>query len=1023
MRKIYSLVLMAVGLLISGNAWAVNQQNGHATQQEGDVAKVSVDVAGVITTTYYATLQDAFDDLPDNSYPTTITMLADVQTTNAQFNIASYHNVTLDLNNKTISASETLAKNQCVILNNGTLTIVDNSIDGNGIITSTAEKPDGEHTVPGYASNTITNYGTIYVKSGTINNVVTNPGDAQYAIDNTYGATLVMEGGRLLANKVAVRLQCQNGKVTSLLMQGGEMLADSRSIWAQVYDGGTAAVTINGGTLGSEGNVKSIQLDQTNGTDKGRAKVHINGGTLYGNCELNVVTEECEITDGTFIQGTLKCNKAYPHNQIMTGGIFIGVSKDSVKVYKYLGYWGQNEHTATTIEDFMTNFSERGKVAEKSSKWFINFGYDDGYGKGDYFDENANLLTSVYPGLTKDGVIAKFTSKEWEVLDYHDYDPSYSSGKYWALLEPIETQPSDYQKLRENIDGYIATGFYADEYDGNGHPDDDIIIRSTTPKNIVVGTDDEHTITWTGNATESGQTNPQKTDVVNITNNDASNKVTLEINGDVDVFQIKVNGHHNSTPGEAQIVVKNGKTLNVGNGGIVSENDVLTTVLVETGGTLIIGTNGIDKEGDATPIEIKASEENGTGVLIFSPNAKQEDTKQYAEVDLYTYCKKVGEKYYWQQFAIPVTGLTNDKVAKTPSTTSYIFDWDYSTYSWHQLDSWAKLETPFAGYDMTNTSTTGGVVYTFKGDLIGNQNIQLSLPHKDYCIMGNSYTAPISIKALFEQIEKEMAESTIERTVYKYDAKKGYYVYTNALEQTLAEMGIMEASFTEIKPMEGFFLNLQNGNTAGVMLNYANAVFNPAMASASASAPARQAATIDWTIAKMMVNSANYTDCMTLVEGDEFSADIENGKDAYKYMNEDGINLYAFNDNAKLAMLASDNIEGTNIAFQSAADDEYTLTFQNVINNNYELLDMQTGIRIPMIEGNAYTFTATPNTLNPSRFMLVASRATPTGTEKVKGIKQVKGIYTMLGQYMGAAEAWSSLPAGVYVVNGVQMAK
>ena len=1019
MRKIYSLVLMAVGLLISGNAWAVNQQNGHATQQEGDVAKMTVTNTELSTTTvtYYATLQEAFNDLPDNSYPTTITMLANVQTTDAQFNIASYHNVTLDLNNKTISASETLAKNQCVILNNGTLTIVDNSIDGNGIITSTAEKPDGEHTIPGYASNTITNYGTIYVKSGTINNVVTNPGDAQYAIDNTYGATLVMEGGRLLANKVAVRLQCQNGKVTSLLMQGGEMLADSRSIWAQVYDGGTAAVTINGGTLGSEGNVKSIQLDQTNGNNGGRAKVHINGGTLYGNCVLDVITEECEITGGTFMQGTLKCMRDYPQNQIMTGGIFIGVSKEEAKVYKYLGYWGQPETGITTIEDFMVKLSENGVVSESSSKWVITVNNKN-------ILENENLKTSDYPSLTKEGVISKLNSKEWQVLDFHDYDPGYSSGKYWALLEPKGTTPSDYQKLRENIDEYIATGFYADEYSGNGHPEADIIIRSTTPKNIVVGADDEHTITWTGNATEPEQTNPQKTDVVEIINNDASNKVTLEINGDVDVFQIKVNGHHNSTPGEAQIVVKNGKTLNVGNGGIVSENDVLTTVLVETGGTLIIGTNGIDKEGDATPIEIKASEENGTGVLIFSPNAKQEDTKQYAEVDLYTYCKKVGEKYYWQQFAIPVTGLANDKVAKNPNETSYVFEWDYATYAWSQLSSWDQLDEPFAGYDMTNVSTTGGVVYTFKGDLIGNQNKQLTLPHKDYCVMGNSYTAPIDINALFDQINKEMSENTIEKTVYKYDAKAGYYVYTNELEQTLAKIGIMNAAFTDIKPMEGFLLNLQNGNTAGVMLNYANAVFTPATKStAPASVPARQAATTDMMIAKMMVNSANYTDCMTLVEGEEFSADIENGKDAYKYINEDGINLYAFNDNAKLAMLASDNIEGTNIAFQSAADDEYTLTFQNVINNEYELLDLQTNIRIPMIEGNAYTFTATPNTLNPSRFMLVASRTTPTGTEKVKGIKQVKGIYTMLGQYMGETEAWSSLPAGVYVVNGVQMAK
>ena len=256
------------------------------------------------------------------------------------------------------------------------------------------------------------------------------------------------------------------------------------------------------------------------------------------------------------------------------------------------------------------------------------------------------------------------------------------------------------------------------------------------------------------------------TEITIVPNTDEGKQTIINITEDTKVNKIKVTTDNGK--GEAQIVVKDGVTLDVGNGGVVSENDILTTVLVESGGTLIIGTGGVDQEGNATPIEIKASEEKGTGTLIFSPSAKQEDTKKYAEVNLYTYCKKVNGKYTWQQFAIPVTGLTNDKVVKAPNQTSYVFKWDYATYGWSQLNNWAQLDEPFAGYDVTNVSEDGGVVYTFKGDLIGNQNIQLTLPHSDYCVMGNSYTAPISIDALFEQISKEMnqsGEGTIEKRI------------------------------------------------------------------------------------------------------------------------------------------------------------------------------------------------------------------------------------------------------------------
>ena len=46
-----------------------------------------------------------------------------------------------------------------------------------------------------------------------------------------------------------------------------------------------------------------------------------------------------------------------------------------------------------------------------------------------------------------------------------------------------------------------------------------------------------------------------------------------------------------------------------------------------------------------------------------------------------------------------------------------------------------------------------------------------------------------------------------------------------------------------------------------------------------------------------------------------------------------------------------------------------------------------------------------------------------TGAEDIRAEKVAKGIYTIMGQYLGEMNIWSSLPAGVYVVDGEKRVK
>ena len=99
----------------------------------------------------------------------------------------------------------------------------------------------------------------------------------------------------------------------------------------------------------------------------------------------------------------------------------------------------------------------------------------------------------------------------------------------------------------------------------------------------------------------------------------------------------------------------------------------------------------------------------------------------------------------------------------------------------------------------------------------------------------------------------------------------------------------------------------------------------------------------------------------------------------------------------------------------------YTLSFSDVMGNNLVLVDLANGARINMEEGATYTFAASANEANDARFQVVEARKMPTAVETIETVKAQKGIYNMMGKYLG--ENFDVLPAGIYVVNGVKVVK
>jgi len=473
----------------------------------------------------------------------------------------------------------------------------------------------------------------------------------------------------------------------------------------------------------------------------------------------------------------------------------------------------------------------------------------------------------------------------------------------------------------------------------------------------------------------------------------------------------------------ATLKVEEGTTLTVGDGGMNIGNG--GQIVVEAGATVKIGSAGIiTTEEEALVIE---STETKQGVLLYDP-AVEENTQPKGTVKLYTRSKmndKATWEYTYQRFALPVYNnsnytLTNnfseaehgyyDEEEKSYGFESYFFEWNGSAWT---TTTRGALQ-PFAGYQLANNSKNGGVTYTFTGNLIGNGDGEYEFVSNGYDFFGNSYTAPINIQKLLEGFQANTPGVEVSVWVYDPEVKNWGLINLDALADGFT-------SQTEIPSMEGFLLNLRSGSSATAGVSYASAIWGPLMGGGSP-APARTSSAIDNSVV-ITVAAQDMADRLTLVEKETSDASFENGSDATKFMNPSGLNIYAETAAGTLSRVSTNNLDGTLISFNSIAEEQYTLSFSNVNGSDYVLRDNANGTIIELQNGSTYSFYQVANTTATGRFELVSARKIATGIDNTITAASTKGIYTVLGQYVGETTMLNALPAGVYVVDGVKVVK
>ena len=502
-----------------------------------------------------------------------------------------------------------------------------------------------------------------------------------------------------------------------------------------------------------------------------------------------------------------------------------------------------------------------------------------------------------------------------------------------------------------------------------------------------------------------------KAGYVLVENSDASVATTVKVGkteGSAKVDQTLVVNNGLDVQGNSKVDVQAGSTLVIGKGGIVTEDP--KNIVIEA-----------DRAGAASLIMDPAITVNQTPNLTVRMTAKQ--------------IGKTLDGEFWHRFAMPVQhadswdkegslGTGNDKYP------TFLYGWNYSTDSWYKLPGGVSDMQAFMGYtlrlateEIAATDELQDVVYIFKGQLAGNTNNTLQFSRNGYNFFGNSYTGYIDLKQLVAQIT---GDSKIEGTawVWNTDLQRYQDVPLNLLAAGTYD-NESDKWKTEIAPMQTFILKQNGSENASTEINYASAVWgNPRYSAATgvAAAPARRVANVNTTRMYIAVTAANgQSDEVFFVEDANYSDAFDNGYDASKYMNPNTINVFANQNGIDLGTVASDNLNGKTLSLNTNGELAYTMSFKNVEGEEYAIRDNVTGAVINIEEGATYEFAAQPNSTVEGRFEIVAIAKLPTAIENTEVKANVKGIYTIMGQYLG--ENFDILPAGVYVVNGVKIVK
>lgn len=399
---------------------------------------------------------------------------------------------------------------------------------------------------------------------------------------------------------------------------------------------------------------------------------------------------------------------------------------------------------------------------------------------------------------------------------------------------------------------------------------------------------------------------------------------------------------------------------------------------------------------------------NGSGqaALIFNNDAG--DTK--ATVNLYSLGRTLSGANQFQYMAVPMEYVAvNPAFANEHNDGKLIY-----TYVWHENGGWERRGYytdlyAFEGVGITTTDTEARI-YTMEGNLASTAERTIALTHDSKPaygnnIIGNSWMAPIDIASLKNAIGDDAA---VMKTVYIYcTGKDPANATSNSLEtagQWLA-IPIDAAGWSGwggvkvIPAMQAFLIRVSSETS--LTLNYNEMVRTTATENLNVPlrAPRRKVEGEDVnkaiSLTRMRVADSKTCTDLYLFEGSDFSGEFDNGWEA-TYMPGDGrsAQFYAMEEKTKMAVLATDELEGTPVCFAPGKESNYTISFFGG-DGTYYLNDLKEQTSTLIEQGNTYSFIYEAGDM-PQRFLISSTPfekpGVATGTETVNNSEKARKV-------------------------------
>ena len=441
-----------------------------------------------------------------------------------------------------------------------------------------------------------------------------------------------------------------------------------------------------------------------------------------------------------------------------------------------------------------------------------------------------------------------------------------------------------------------------------------------------------------------------------------------------------------------------------------------------TGGLTTVGISGITgAKDDGSSIVIDNTPE-GAGFLKVDPSTDNKPAKVTVNYTTKAYNSGNPRDEIWQYMGAPGSNMQMSDANKT------------MIYHWNEQQGWLKMSNtnlqPFVGYAFTQNKADSASFQIQTTPIIPNdvQEIELTVTPTGMGgsnLFVNSFLAPIDL-AKFTGNE---FEGKVDETFYlfnsgswkdwqgeggsnhmNYGVSPGQYY---ALSPNGATLMDSKYDQTTIPPMQGVYV-IARENGAKIKLDYAKHVYAANASNTPMRAPQRISE--DFKRVRLHVNSQNSgADRMYVIQHEAGTAGYDNGYDARNMAVNGQVAIYTHELDGQMEISVSDKIDSTYIGFRAGSDSEYTLRITSVVGEEMYLKDLVDNILIPVVDGQDYTFSATPNSVNDTRFLLLGQKSgVATDIEEVHVYIHDNMVHVM--------EAPQNSSMSIYTVGGVTVA-